>query len=119
MLSMISKLILCSMKQGWEIKTLGEIGTFQRGGGFLKSDYVEDGFPCIHYGQIHTRFGVKTLSHLTCIPKQLALSKSKIAHKGDIVIAITSEDVEGSCKCTAWMGDYDVAVGGHLSTYRG
>ena len=106
------------MKQGWEIKRLGEIGTFQRGGGFLKSDYVEDGFPCIHYGQIHTRFGVKTLSHLTCIPKQLALSKSKIAHKGDIVIAITSEDVEGSCKCTAWMGDYDVAVGGHAAIFR-
>ena len=106
------------MKQGWEIKKLGEIGTFQRGGGFLKSDYVDDGFPCIHYGQIHTRFGVKTLSHLTCIPEQLALSKSKIAHKGDIVIAITSEDVEGSCKCTAWMGDYDVAVGGHAAIYR-
>ena len=106
------------MRQGWEIKRLGEIGTFQRGGGFLKSDYVEDGFPCIHYGQIHTRFGVKTLSHLTCIPKQLALSKSKIAHKGDIVIAITSEDVEGSCKCTAWMGDYDVAVGGHAAIFR-
>ena len=106
------------MRQGWEIKRVGEIGTFQRGGGFLKSDYVEDGFPCIHYGQIHTRFGVKTLSHLTCIPKQLALSKSKIAHKGDIVIAITSEDVEGSCKCTAWMGDYDVAVGGHAAIFR-
>ena len=106
------------MRQGWEIKRLGEIGTFQRGGGFLKSDYVEDGFPCIHYGQIHTRFGVRTLSHLTCIPKQLALSKSKIAHKGDIVIAITSEDVEGSCKCTAWMGDYDVAVGGHAAIFR-
>ena len=106
------------MKQGWEIKKLGEIGTFQRGGGFLKSDYVEDGFPCIHYGQIHTRFGIKTFKHLTCIPEQLALSKSKIANNGDIIIAITSEDVEGSCKCTAWMGGYDVAVGGHAAIFR-
>ena len=106
------------MKQGWEIKKLGEIGTFQRGGGFLKSDFVEDGYPCVHYGQIHTKFGVKTYNHLTCISEELALSKSKIANYGDIIIAITSEDVEGSCKCTAWLGDYDVAVGGHAAIFK-
>ena len=106
------------MKQGWEIKKLGEVGTFQRGGGFLKSDFVEDGFPCIHYGQIHTRLGVKTYKHLTCITEELAFSKSKIAHSGDVIIAITSEDVEGSCKCTAWLGGYDVAVGAHAAIYR-
>ena len=106
------------MKQGWEIKKLGEVGTFQRGGGFLKSDFVENGFPCIHYGQIHTRLGVKTYKHLTCITEELAFSKSKIAHSGDVIIAITSEDVEGSCKCTAWLGGYDVAVGAHAAIYR-
>ena len=106
------------MNQGWEIKKLGEVGTFQRGGGFLKSDFVENGFPCIHYGQIHTRLGVKTYKHLTCITEELAFSKSKIAHSGDVIIAITSEDVEGSCKCTAWLGGYDVAVGAHAAIYR-
>ena len=106
------------MKQGWEIKKLGDIGTFQRGGGFLKSDFVEGGYPCVHYGQIHTKFGVKTYNHLTCISEELALSKSKIANSGDIIIAITSEDVEGSCKCTAWLGGYDVAVGGHAAIFK-
>ena len=106
------------MKQGWEIKKLGDIGTFQRGGGFVKSDFVEDGYPCVHYGQIHTKFGVKTYNHLTCISEELALSKSKIANSGDIIIAITSEDVEGSCKCTAWLGGYDVAVGGHAAMFK-
>lgn len=71
------------MKEGWEIKKLGDVGTFQRGGNFLKSDFVEDGYPCIHYGQIHMKFGVSTSKHLTCIPESLALSKAKIAHKGD------------------------------------
>lgn len=41
----------------WPQKTLGEVGSFTRGGGFLKSDFVEHGIPCIHYGQIHTKFG--------------------------------------------------------------
>ena len=106
------------MREGWTTKRLGEVGTFERGGGFLKSDYVEDGFPCIHYGQIHTTFGVSTHRHLTCIPEELAKLKSKLAKNGDVIIAITSEDVEGSCKCTAWLGGYDVAVGGHTAIFR-
>ena len=105
------------MKEGWEYKKLGELGTFQRGGGFLKSDYVDNGFPCIHYGQIHTKFGVSVDRHLTSISKEKA-QKSKIASKGDIIIAITSEDVEGSCKCTAWMGNYDVAIGAHTAIFK-
>lgn len=104
-------------EKGWNVKKFGEVGTFQRGGGFLKSDFVEEGFPCIHYGQIHTKFGFFTYTNLTSISKELAMSKSRIAHKGDIIIAITSEDVEGSCKSVAWMGDYDVAVGAHAAIF--
>lgn len=105
-------------EKGWEVKKLGEVGTFQRGGGFLKSDFVDVGFPCIHYGQIHTKFGAFTHYHLTSISEELAKSKSKFAHKGDVIIAITSEDVEGSCKCVAWLGNYDVAVGAHAAIFR-
>lgn len=103
------------MKEGWKYSTLGECGTFTRGGNFLKSDFIEDGVPCVHYGQIHTRFGLSIDNHLTCIPAEKA---KKMASKGDLLIAITSEDVEGSCKCTAWLGDYDVAMGGHSAIYK-
>lgn len=105
------------MKKGWTYKKLGEVGTFIRGGGFLKKDYVENGIPCIHYGQIHTILGTITQKHITSIPENLR-NKTRFASKGDIIFAITSEDVEGSCKCTAWLGDYDVAVGGHAAIYK-
>ena len=101
----------------WEHKTLGEVGSFKRGGGFQKSDFVEHGIPCIHYGQIHTRFGPFIYSHLTDISSDLE-SKTKFAEKGDLIIAITSEDTEGSCKSTAWLGDYPVAVGGHAAIFH-
>lgn len=101
----------------WEHKTLGEIGTFQRGGGFQKNDFVEGGIPCIHYGQIHTKFGPYISSHLTEISSDLE-SKVKYAAKGDLLIAITSEDEEGSCKSTAWLGNYNVAVGGHAAIFH-
>lgn len=101
----------------WPQKTLGEVGSFTRGGGFQKSDFVEHGIPCIHYGQIHTKFGPFITSHITELSSDLE-SKTKFASKGDLVIAITSEDTEGSCKSTAWLGDYPVAVGGHAAIYK-
>ena len=101
----------------WPQTTLGEVGSFTRGGGFQKSDFVEHGIPCIHYGQIHTKFGPFITSHITEISSDLE-PKTKFASKGDLVIAITSEDTEGSCKSTAWLGDYPVAVGGHAAIYK-
>ena len=42
-------------------------------------------------------------------------AKSKIAHKNDIIMAITSENVDDVCSCVAWLGDEDVAVSGHTA----
>ena len=105
------------MKEGWEYKKLGEVGDFIRGGNFSKKDFVEDGFPCIHYGQIHMKFGVEAFKHLSSVPAEI-VKPDRCAKKGDLVIAITSEDDAGSCKCTAWMGDYKAYVGGHAAIYR-
>lgn len=101
----------------WPQISLGKVGTFKRGGGFQKSNYVEHGIPCIHYGQIHTKFGPFISSHITEISPDLE-AKTKFASKGDLIIAITSEDAEGSCKSTAWLGDYPVAVGGHAAIFN-
>lgn len=97
-------------EKGWEIKSIMNFGYVERGKGISKKDFVENGVPCIHYGQLHTTFSAFTTKHVSCIPENL-LKKPSIAHKGDLVMAITSEDVECSCKSTAWMGDYDIIVG--------
>ncbi len=107
---------LLTPQKGWDEKTLGEVGEFARGGNFTKSDFVADGIPCVHYGQIHMYFGVSTESPLTYLPNDF--TKIKYAQPGDLIIAITSEDDEASCKCTAWLGKEPVAVGGHIAVYH-
>lgn len=97
-------------EKGWDVKKIGEIGTVERGAGISKKDFVEEGLPCIHYGQLHTILGPTTRHHHSCIPESL-LPKYKIAHTNDVIMAITSEDVEGSCKSTAWLGNYDIVIG--------
>lgn len=105
------------MREGWEYKKLGEVGTFLRGKGIQKTDFVKRGMPCIHYGQLHTIFGVSTDKNQSYISQDL-YDKSIIASKNDIILTLTSEDIEGSCKSTAWLGNYDVAVSSDAAVYK-
>ena len=104
-------------KPGVEMKTLGEVGEFIRGAGILKSDFVDEGFPCIHYGQIHTRYGISATKAISHIDESL-YKKSKKAVKGDVILATTSEDAEGCAKPVAWLGEEEVAVSGDAYIYH-
>ena len=107
---------LLAPQNSWEIKTLGEIGTFTRGNGLQKSDFRDKGFPCVHYGQIHTYYK-------TCIYKTKSFCEEDLAKKlqkasyGDLLIATTSEDVKACCKAAVWFGDGDVAYSGDSFRY--
>ena len=99
---------------GYAPVNLGEIATIVRGGNFQKKDFNETGISCIHYGQIYTRYGVYTHEAITKINLDVA-SKEKYTKKNDIIMAVTSENVEDVCKCVAWMGEEKIAVSGHTA----
>lgn len=93
---------------------LGEIAEITRGGNFQKKDFIDEGMPCIHYGQIYTKYGSSANKTLTFISREV-FDKSKKAHKNDIVMAVTSENVEDVCKCVVWLGEEEIAVSGHAA----
>ncbi|MDD3138949.1 MAG: restriction endonuclease subunit S [Lachnospiraceae bacterium] len=93
---------------------LGDFATISRGGNFQKKDFCENGVPCIHYGQIYTRYGLYTKNTIAEITREAA-EKSKFATKNDVIMAVTSENIEDVCKCVAWLGDKDIAVSGHTA----
>ena len=107
--------INCEFSCEW--KRLGEIAEIMRGGNFQKKDFRESGVPCIHYGQIYTRFGIFADKTLTYIDSTVA-AKQKFADSGDIVMAVTSENIDDVCKCLAWIGDEKVAVSGHSAIIK-
>jgi type I restriction enzyme S subunit len=95
--------------EGWLSAPLSEAGTLTRGRRFVKSDYVESGLGCIHYGQIYTDYGASATRTLTYLPESFRGSM-RLAQPGDVVIAGTSENIEDVGKAVAWLGDDDVAV---------
>lgn len=102
---------------GVEYKKLRNIATISRGGSFQKKDFTEHGIPCIHYGQIYTRCGLSAEKTITYID-EAAGEKAKYAGPNDIVMAVTSENVNDVCKCVAWIGSDKVAVSGHTAIIR-
>lgn len=113
-MSKLEQLIKELCPNGVEYKKLGEVATISRGGSFQKKDFCEDGVPCIHYGQIYTRYGLFADKTLTFISEDAA-KKQKYAVKNDIVMAVTSENIDDVCKCVAWLGDDEIAVSGHTA----
>lgn len=99
---------------GVEYKKLGEVATISRGGNFQKKDYVAEGVPCIHYGQIYVHYGLFTTKTISSISKETA-KKQKFADTNDIVMAVTSENIDDVCKCVAWLGEGKIAVSGHTA----
>ena len=96
---------------------MGDIATIERGGNFQKKDFVNEGYPCIHYGQIYTKYGLSAEKTITFISNEIA-KKSKIAKQNDIIMAVTSENVEDVCKCVVWLGNENIAVSGHTAIIR-
>ncbi|MBR1439578.1 MAG: restriction endonuclease subunit S, partial [Synergistaceae bacterium] len=113
-MSKLDELIKELCPNGVEYKTLGEFATVIRGGNFQKKDFVERGKPCIHYGQMYTHFKNTTDKTLTFVSEEV-FNKSKQAQPNDIIMAVTSENVDDVCSCVAWLGKENIAVSGHTA----
>lgn len=99
-----------------EWKALGDIGSFIRGNGMQKKDFVEEGFPAIHYGQIYTKYSLTASSTFSFVSNELA-KKLKQAKYNDLLLATTSENDEDVVKPLAWLGS-EVAISGDMMLFR-
>ena len=116
-MSRIDELIQQLCPDGVEYKPLGEIGTFVRGNGLQKKDFVDHGVGCIHYGQIYTYYKTFATETKSFVSEEKAL-KLKKAHPGDLIIATTSENTEDVCKAVAWLGKEDICISGDAYVYH-
>lgn len=83
----------------WEIARLKTLFSFGKGLPITKEDLVEEGVPVISYGQIHAKSNPGTGivdGLIRYVPDTyLQSNPDSLVHNGDILIADTSEDIEG------------------------
>ena len=90
-------------------KKLGEIGTFIRGKRFVRTDIMDQGVPCIHYGDMYTYYGLYTDNTPTFLKEEKA-QKMRFAQKNDIVIVAAGENKDDLGNAVAWLGEKPAAV---------
>lgn len=94
-----------------EQKPLNEIGEFQRGKRFVKSDMTSEGVPCIHYGEMYTYYGIWADKSKSFLSEDLVEgNRLRIAEKGDVVIVAAGETIDDIGVGTAWLGEKGVVI---------
>ena len=88
---------------------IAELGTLTRGKRFVHADAVEDGIPCIHYGELYTYYGLWTEKTKSFVRKELS-NQLRYAQKNDVIIVGAGENDTDIGIAVAYLGDKNVAV---------
>ena len=92
-----------------DVKTIGDLGSLTRGKRFVRTDIVENGIPCIHYGDMYTCYGLKAEIANTHITPEKAKSM-RFAQKGDVVIVGAGENDWDIGVGLVWQGEEPAAI---------
>lgn len=106
----------------WEIIKNKFVLEFSKGLTITKENLLDNGIPCVNYGEIHSKYGfeVNPQKHsLKCVSEEyLTTNRNALLQNGDFVFADTSEDVKGSGNFTYLSSDTPTFAGYHTIIAR-
>lgn len=100
-------------KEGWVVKRLGEVGSFKKGGNIPKSSIVNEGLPCVLYGEIYTKYDCYSDTLFSRIPEYQSKLSIEISY-GDVLFAGSGETAEDIGKCFSYLGKEKAFAGGDI-----
>ena len=101
--------------ENWEWIRLGDIGIFERGNGIKRDETYDNGYPCVRYGEMYTKYRIAPTFDKTFSFTSLSVyEKCRKAHCGDLFMALTGENKQDIALAAQYVGKDEVAVGGDL-----
>jgi type I restriction enzyme, S subunit len=101
----------------WEVKRLGELGTFSKGSGVRKDESLSGDLPCVRYGEIYTQHNDYIKEFNSSISAEVAAT-AKLLKKGDLLFAGSGETKEEIGKCVAFVDALEAYAGGDIVILR-
>lgn len=101
----------------WEVRRLASFGSFSKGGNISRGDLSESGNSVILYGDIYTKYEIKTSNLKSKVAKDLESLAPSIC-KGDILFAGSGETKEDIGKAIVYQGDEKAFAGGDIIILR-
>lgn len=106
-----------NIPSNWKVARLKNLFSFGKGLPITKDNLVEDGIPVISYGQIHAKInpGTEIVDGLIryVSADYLNTNPESLVHKGDFLIADTSEDTDGCGNAVYVNKDMELFAGYH------
>jgi type I restriction enzyme, S subunit len=101
----------------WEVKLLGELGSFLKGSGVKKDESQSGPLPCVRYGEIYTRHNDYIKEFHSFISSKVAATAC-LLKQGDLLFAGSGETKEEIGKCVAFVNDFEAYTGGDIVILR-
>ncbi len=101
----------------WEVKHLGDVGTFLKGSGVKKEEAASGDLPCVRYGEIYTDHDCCIRTCKSWISRDVAATATRL-RQGDLLFAGSGETREEIGKCVAFVNDYEAFAGGDIVIFR-
>lgn len=108
---------LGQIPEHWEVMRLANLGVFKKGGNISRQNLTSEGEFAILYGDIYTKYEIKTYFLESRIPQDISLSATPI-YKGDILFAGSGETKEDIGKNIVYLGDKRAFAGGDIIIFR-
>ena len=103
--------------ESWCWCRLGDLGDFVRGSGIKRDETRLEGFPCIRYGEMYTKYKTAIKETVSFVEKNVFDKCQKII-KNDIAMALTGENEYDIALAAVYTGDKEVAMGGDMTRLR-
>ena len=108
---------LGDVPEHWVLAQLGRLGSFFKGGGGTKEDEVEEGLPCIRYGDLYTQHQF-LIRHSRSDIAESQTHKYRELQYGDLLFAGSGETIEEIGKSAANVIEGPAYCGGDVIGFR-
>ena len=102
------------LPEGWCWCRLGDLGEFSRGNGIKKDEVIPEGYPCVRYGELYTRYRIQ-FSTIASHVNESVYRRSQKVERGDVVMALTGENEYDIALASVYLGTEPVAMGGDMT----
>lgn len=101
----------------WDVKRLGELGSFLKGKGVPKDKITTSGYKCLTYGDIYTKYDIVLNNIRSFIDEETAIISEEL-RAGDILFAGSGETLEDIGKAVVYLDNDKVYAGGDIIILR-
>ncbi len=101
----------------WDVNVYNNLGEFSKGYGIPGYSMIDNGVPCVGYGDIYTKYYIK-FNLAKCFTDEITAQESRKISKDTLLFTGSGETAEEIGKCVCYCGDEDIYAGGDIILFN-